>query len=70
MLAGGASAGGGGCGSAIRLRYVWETPALWWRGRYNLVLTKAAFLHADHLSLYTHGELLHDCAASTPRAPL
>lgn len=35
------------------LRYVSAEPALAWHGRYSLVLTKAAFLHARYLSLYS-----------------
>jgi hypothetical protein len=34
--------------------YVSAEPALAWHGRFSIILTKAAFLHAEYLSLYTH----------------
>jgi hypothetical protein len=43
----------GGC-AAPRYRYVSAEPALLLRRHFSLILTKAAFLHADYLRMYTH----------------
>jgi len=43
-----------GVGAAARYRYISAEPALLLRGRFSLILTKAAFLHADYLRMYTH----------------
>lgn len=37
-----------------RYRYISAEPALLMRGKYSLVLTKAAFLHTAYLDMYTH----------------
>ena len=53
LISGGSDKGGSSSSSSSRLVYnAW--PIVWWRQKFNIILTKASFIHSKYLELYTN----------------